>query len=180
MLAGYGIGFLILFAFIGIFSYVNFVLMSPPLGLGMMSLGAVYFVFAPSIVATPWAGAAARRFGGRNALHAGLFVAIIGLWFLASSALPLVIAGMVLVGLGTFFAQATATGQVSRVAGEARTAASGLYLAAYFAGGLAGAATIGAAFDRFGWSTCLLLVGLALGGAVVLGLSFSGTRERRA
>lgn len=180
LLAGYGIGFLILFAFIGVFSYVNFVLMRPPLGLGMMSLGAVYFVFAPSIVATPWAGAAARRFGPRKALHAGLFVAISGLWLLSSGALPSVLAGMVLVGLGTFFAQATATGQVSRMAGAARSSASGLYLAAYFAGGLAGAATVGATFDRFGWSACLLLVGAALGGAALLGLSFPRMGERRA
>ena len=121
LFAAYGIGFLILFAFIGVFSYVNFVLMRPPFGLGMMGLGTVYFVFAPSIVATPWAGAAASRYGSRNALHAGLVVAIFGLWLLSRRALSPVIAGMVLVGLGTFFAQATATGQVSRTAGAARS-----------------------------------------------------------
>lgn len=180
LFAGYGIGFLILFASIGVFTYVNFVLMRPPLGLRMMSLGAVYFVFAPSILATPWAGAAALRFGARNALHAGLVVAIVGLWLLAGSGLVSVIAGMVLVGLGTFFAQATATGQVSREAGAARSAASGLYLAAYFGGGLVGAAGVGAVFDRFGWSACLLLVGAALAGAALLGLSFPGAREQRA
>ncbi len=179
LLAGYGIGFLILFAFIGVFSYVNFVLMRPPLGLGMMALGAVYFVFAPSIVATPWAGAAARRFGPRNALHAGLLVAMLGLWLLSGSALPTVLAGMVLVALGTFFAQATATGQVSRTAGAARSTASGLYLAAYFAGGLTGAAAVGATFDRFGWLACLVLNGVALAGAAALGLSFPRSGERR-
>ena len=180
LLAGYGIGFLILFAFIGVFSYVNFVLMRPPLGLGMMSLGAVYFVFAPSIIATPWAGAAARRFGPRNALHAGLLVAITGLWLLSSSALPSVLAGMVLVALGTFFAQATATGQVSRAAGAARSTASGLYLAAYFAGGLTGAATIGAVFDSAGWQSCLLLIAAALVVTAMLGISFPGKEEHRA
>jgi predicted MFS family arabinose efflux permease len=179
LVAGYGIGFLILFAFIGVFSYVNFVLMRPPLGLGMMTLGTVYFVFFPSILATPWAGAAAKRFGPRNALHAGLVVAIAGLWLLSGTALVSVIAGMVLVALGTFFAQATATGQVSRMAGSARSTASGLYLAAYFAGGLAGAATIGSAFDSFGWDTCLVLVGAALAGAALLGLSFPATGVRR-
>jgi predicted MFS family arabinose efflux permease len=180
LLAGYGIGFLILFAFIGVFSYVNFVLMRPPLGLGMMRLGAVYFVFAPSIVATPWAGAAARRFGARDTLVAGLAVAIVGLWLLSSDALPAVVAGMVLVGLGTFFAQATATGQVSRTAGAARSSASGLYLTGYFAGGLAGAATVGAVFDSNGWPACLLLIAAALAGAAGLGLSFPGRGERHA
>ncbi len=180
LFAGYGIGFLILFAFIGVFSYVNFVLMRPPLGLGMMSLGAVYFVFAPSILLTPLAGAAASRFGPRNALYVGLVVAMIGLWLLSSQMLSLVIAGMVLVGLGTFFAQATATGQVSRRAGPARSAASGLYLTAYFAGGLIGAAIVGTVFDRFGWAACLLLIAAALAGAGVLGLTFPGRGVRRA
>lgn len=173
LLAAYGTGFLILFAFIGVFSYVNFVLMRPPLGLGMMSLGAIYLVFAPSILVTPWAGAAARRFGPRKALYTGLLVALVGLALLASSDLPWVIAGMVLVGLGTFFAQATATGQVSRIAGAARSQASGLYLTAYFTGGLAGAALVGQAYERYGWSACLYLIGAALAGCLILGSGFS-------
>ncbi|RZI38901.1 MFS transporter, partial [Herbaspirillum sp. HC18] len=41
--AAFGIGFCILFAFIGTFTFVNFVLVRPPLSLGMMDLGLVYF-----------------------------------------------------------------------------------------------------------------------------------------
>ena len=48
--AAFGIGFCILFAFIGTFTYVNFVLVRPPLSLGPMELGFVYFVFLPSVV----------------------------------------------------------------------------------------------------------------------------------
>jgi MFS transporter, YNFM family, putative membrane transport protein len=40
--AAFGIGFCILFAFIGTFTYVNFVLVRPPLSLGPMQLGYVY------------------------------------------------------------------------------------------------------------------------------------------
>ena len=64
--------------------------------------------------------------------------------------LPLVLAGMVMVGIGTFFAQATATGFVSQAATGDRGAASGLYLASYFLGGLIGAALLGQLFDRLG------------------------------
>ena len=39
------IGFCILFAFIGTFTFVNFVLVRAPLSLGRMELGLVYFVF---------------------------------------------------------------------------------------------------------------------------------------
>ena len=41
--AAFGIGFCILFAFIGTFTYVNFVLVRSPLALGPMALGFVYF-----------------------------------------------------------------------------------------------------------------------------------------
>lgn len=178
LFAAYGVGFCILFAFIGVFSYVNFVLMRPPLGLGMMGLGAVYFVFAPAIIATPLASPTAARFGGRSALLAGLAVAAAGLSLLASPHIQPVIAGLVLVGLGTFFAQATATGQVSRSAGAARSAASGLYLAAYFAGGLSGAALLGLAFESWGWLACLWIVAGALLGCAVLGLALGPGRAR--
>ena len=56
MRAAFGVGFCILFAFIGTFTYVNFVLVSPPFNVGMMTLGFVYFVFLPSILTTPLAG----------------------------------------------------------------------------------------------------------------------------
>ena len=172
VMAGFGVGFCILFAFIGIFSYVNFVLMRPPLRLGMMSLGLVYFVFLPSIILTPFAGAFASRFGARRTLWLGLAVASLGLVLLLSTRLPLVLGGLVLAGVGTFFAQATATGFVSRAAGANRAAASGLYLASYFTGGLAGAAIVGQIFDRFGWPACVAAVAIALGLASLLGVHF--------
>ena len=73
------IGFCILFAFIGTFTFVNFVLVRAPLSLGRMELGFVYFVFLPSIVTTPLAGQAVARFGTRPAIWGALAVAAIGL-----------------------------------------------------------------------------------------------------
>ena len=66
---------------------------------------------------------------------------------------------MVLVGVGTFFAQATATGFVSRAATTDRGAASGIYLASYFFGGLVGSAVLGQVFDRFGWPASVAGIG---------------------
>jgi hypothetical protein len=54
--ASFGIGFLILFAFIGTFTFVNFVLVGDPLAVSPMQLGFVYLVFLPSILTTPLAG----------------------------------------------------------------------------------------------------------------------------
>ena len=171
LLAAFAVGFCILFAFIGVFTYVNFVLVRPPLALGMMSVGIVYFVFLPSILLTPQAGRIVARFGTRAALWAGLGVALLGLPLLVMRELMLVLAGMTLVGVGTFFAQATATGFVSRAASD-RAAASGVYLAAYFTGGLVGTAILGTIFDRFGWGGCVAGVAVALGLASLLGALF--------
>lgn len=160
--AGFGIGFCILFAFIGTFTYVNFVLTRPPLSLGPMQLGFVYVVFLPSILTTPLAGAAVQRWGAQRALLVGLTTAAAGLPLLVAPHLPAVLAGMILMGAGTFFAQAVAAGFVSRAATTDRGAASGLYLAAYFLGGLAGSAVLGQIFDRLGWTACVTGIGVSL------------------
>ena len=165
---GFGIGFLILFAFIGTFTYVNFVLARPPLGLSSMSLGLVYFVFLPSMITTPLAGRAVRRFGARPTFWGALALAGLGLPLLLVPSLVPVLVGLTLVGVGTFFAQATATGFVGAAAVGDRAAASGLYLACYYFGGLAGAALIGQIFDRFGWPASVACIGLTLALAALL------------
>ena len=168
--AAFAIGFLILFAFIGTFTYVNFVLVRPPLALGMMALGFVYLVFAPSIITTPLAGRAVARWGVRPTIWAALALAIAGLPLVLAPSLPLVLAGLALIGVGTFFAQATATGFVGRAATTDRGSASGLYLASYFLGGLAGAAVLGWLYDRQGWTACVAGIGTALAAAAWLAL----------
>jgi YNFM family putative membrane transporter len=166
--AAFGIGFCILFAFIGTFTYVNFVLVRAPLSLGMMDLGFVYLVFAPSIVTTLLAGSAVARFGTRAAIWGALALAVLGLPLLLSPHLAQVLTGMVMVGIGTFFAQAVATGFVGQAAGDNRGVASGTYLACYFSGGLAGSAILGQLFDRFGWAICVAGIGAALLVAAIL------------
>jgi predicted MFS family arabinose efflux permease len=173
--AGFGIGFCILFAFIGTFTYVNFVLTRAPLSLGPMQLGFVYFVFLPSIFTTPLAGAAVQRYGTQLTLWAGLATAGVGLPLLVTPHLPAVLIGMVLMGVGTFFAQATATGFVSRAATTDRGSASGIYLASYFLGGLVGSSVLGQVFDRFGWTACVLGVGLSLLVAAALAFNLQMT-----
>jgi predicted MFS family arabinose efflux permease len=167
--SGFAIGFCILFAFIGTFTYINFVLVKEPLSVGMMELGVIYFVFLPSIVTTPLAGWAVSKWGVRPAIWGGLGAATMGLPLLLLGSLTPVLMGMVLVAAGTFFAQAVATGFVSRTATHNKTAASGIYLASYFLGGLAGSALLGRLFEDFGWGACVAGVGAAL--ALAAGLA---------
>jgi YNFM family putative membrane transporter len=166
--ASFVIGFCILFAFIGTFTYVNFVLVREPLALSRMALGFVYFVFLPSIVTTPLAGAAVARFGTQRTFLIALAIAGLGLPLLIVPHLAAVLTGLALVGVGTFFAQAVATGFVGRAATTDRGAASGIYLACYFFGGLVGSAVLGQVFDHIGWTACVAGVGIALATAAML------------
>ncbi|HYC95889.1 MAG TPA: MFS transporter, partial [Sphingomicrobium sp.] len=173
----FAIGFLILFGFIGVFTYVGFVLMRPPHMLSMAALGLVFLVFAPSMITTPSAGRITNRLGAGVTVPASLAVALFGLILMLLPSLLAVIAGMTLVGIGTFFAQAVATGHVGRIAQGDKAAASGLYLSSYYCGGLAGAAAVGQLFDRFGWNAAAAGIFAALGLAALLGLKLRIKKE---
>jgi predicted MFS family arabinose efflux permease len=166
--AAFGIAFCILFVFIGTFTYVNFVLVGAPFMIGAMMLGAVYLVFLPSILTTPLAGHAVHRLGIRPTMWSSLALAGLGLPLMLTPSLLAVLTGMVLVAVGTFFAQAAATGFVGRAATADRGAATGIYLACYFTGGLVGSAVLGQFFDMFGWHACVAGIALALAVAVAL------------
>jgi len=168
LFASFAIGFLILFAFIGTFTYVNFVLVRPPISLSAMSLGLVYFVFVPAILTTPFAGYFVKRIGPRLPFWSASLVALAGLPLLLSDNLARVLCGLVLVGAGTFFAQAVATGFVGRAASTDRAAASGIYLACYYFGGVTGSALLGQVFEHYGWTACVGAIGFALMLCIIL------------
>lgn len=171
LVASFGIGFCVLFAFLGVFTYVNFVLADAPIRLSPMALGLIYFVFLPSMVTTPLAGGVANRFGPRPTFFVSLGLAVAGLPLLLAPTVGPVVAGLAMVGVGTFFAQATATGFVGRAAQTDRAAASGLYLASYYLGGLAGAAVVGQVYDQIGWPSAVAVVGGSLVAAAALAAS---------
>ena len=75
-----------------------------------------------------------------------------------------------MIGVGTFFAQATATGFIGRAATTDRGSASGIYLACYFFGGIVGSVVLGQLFDHAGWAACVAGIGAALALAAVLAL----------
>jgi YNFM family putative membrane transporter len=170
LVAAFAIGFCILFAFIGTYTYVNFVLVREPFALGMQTLGIVYFVFLPSIATTPLAGRAVARWGARPTLWASLAIAAAGLPLTLTASLAAMLVGLALVGVGTFLAQATATGFASRAATADRGSASGLYLASYFLGGLAGAFLCGQAYAMAGWPGTVAAVAVALAAAGLIAL----------
>jgi len=160
------IGFLILFVFIGTYTYVNFRLVE--LGLSPMQLGLVYFVFLPSLLTTPLGGLVSRRLGAGAGIMLTLFLAVLGLIALLSASLAAVLAGLAVIAIGTFLAQALATSEVGRIAATEKAAASGAYLASYYTGGLFGSLVVGQIYDRFGWNISVLTLAAMLMLAMLL------------
>jgi predicted MFS family arabinose efflux permease len=174
----FAVGFLILFGFIGVFTYVNFRLADPPFNMSPAVLGLLYTAFVFSLLATPAAGPAVRRFGHRTALLIGATTSLVGVILTLSDALPVAIAGLALVGVGTFFSQAVATGYTGYVATQHKAAASGLYLAAYYSGGIIGAIFLGLIYSLWGWHGCVATIAgsFALMGTVA-GLAWTPSAE---
>ncbi|MEM1345967.1 MAG: MFS transporter [Pseudomonadota bacterium] len=161
------IGFLILFVFVGVFTYVNFHL-TQSFTLDPALLGLVYLVFAPALLTTPFAGQAVARQGPRRVFLVSGLAALGGVGLTLVPSLALVLAGLALIGAGTFFMQAAATNYISRTAKAERAAANGLYLTSYYLGGLVGAALLGQAQTAGGWALVAAVVVLALGAALLL------------
>lgn len=166
--AAFLIGFLILFVFIGTYTYVNFELTMAPLSLSPMLLGFVYAVFLPSMLTTPLAGHVSGKLGPARGVGVTLALAVGGLLLLLTANLPLVLLGLAVIAVGTFLAQAIATGHVGRVASSGRAAASGIYLASYYAGGLAGSFVVGQVYDHFGWTASVAVLVTALSVAILV------------
>ena len=104
---------------------------------------------------------------------------LLGMPLLLLPSLPAVLAGMVLVAVGTFMAQAIATGFVGRAASGDRGSASGIYLASYFGGGLVGSLVLGEVFERAGWSACVagIAVSLVVAALLATGLRVASTEQ---
>ena len=152
LLACFILGFFILFIFLSVFTYVNFVLSAAPFSLSGQQLGLVYFVFLPAVFTTPLASRMARTRGTYIAFFTSMALAFVGLLALLTSSLSIVILGLAAIGVGTFCAQAVVSGQIGAVATADRATASGLYLTSYYLGGLIGAALIGRVFTTSGWN----------------------------
>ncbi|MFL9923128.1 MFS transporter [Herbaspirillum lusitanum] len=166
----FAVGCLSLGVFVTIYNYAAFRLMSAPFSLSAGATGLVFSAYIFGVVASSWAGALADRFGRGPLMTAGVLISIAGLLLSASSALDVVITGIVLMTIGFFTAHAVASGWVGRMAVGAKGHASALYLLAYYLGSSLIGSVGGWFWQHGGWqavaafSLVLLLVCLGCAG----------------
>lgn len=169
--ASFGIGFLILFVFVGLFTYVNLHIVEA-FDIPAVYLGFIYLVFLPALFTTPWAGPIVKRAGSKRVLLASLLMALVGVLLTLLASFALLLTALTLVGAATFFAQAAATGFVGQRAKQDQAAANGLYLSSYYTGGLVGAIVLGQLHSFGGWPGVVGGLALALAVAMILALQF--------
>jgi YNFM family putative membrane transporter len=165
LLGAYLVGFALFFGFIGIFTYLPYLLSAPPHGLSTGLVSSAYLVYAFGVAVSPLAGRLSARAPPRRVVGAGLAVAAAGMGLTLLRPLAAVAAGLVVLVIGMFTAQAVVPAFVNRTAREARGSASGLYLTAYYLGGTLGSVLPGLAWQAAGWpgvvATCLAALAVA-------------------
>jgi MFS family permease len=165
-------GFTVLFSLVGVFTYVNFHLAGAPFNLSPAALGSIFFVYLLGCVVTPLAGRFLDRHGFRRTALLSVSMSLAGLLLTLVPALPAVIGGLALFSSGIFISQSAATVLTGRVAQGARSAAAGLYVTFYYAGGSVAAVATAWFWLRGGWPACVGL--FAAASLATLGFSALG------
>ena len=155
-------GFLVFAAFSAFWASLAALLVQPPYEFGPTTIGAMGLAGLPGLLMSTRIGAFVDRFGGRNMVTVGAFLANVAFICLAmggSGLVPLIL-GMVLLDFGN---RATLVANQSRIYAlrpDARSRLNTVFMVAYFLGGAAGAALGGYGVHHAGWT------GLAIVGAV--------------
>ncbi len=155
LLAVCGMGFTILFTLVGTFTYVNFHLARPPFNLGPAGLGSVFVVYLFGCIVTPLSGRFIDLYGSHRMALMSVGTTLLGLALTLASSLTLVIVGLAVFCTGSFISQSLATVLTGRVTEYARSAAAGLYVTFYYAGGSVGTTAAAWFWMKGGWPACV-------------------------
>jgi YNFM family putative membrane transporter len=169
LLGAYLVGATMFFGWMGLFTYLPYLLSAPPFELSTGLVSGVFLVYGVGVVVSPLAGRLSTRVAPVRLVAIGLAVEAVGLLATLHASLVTIIAGLLLVVAGTFTAQAVVPAFVNQQARGAKGGASALYLAFYYLGGTLGSLLPGLAWERWGWPGVLS----ACTGAVAVGIAAS-------
>src|SRR5487761_1186614 len=175
LLATFAVGFGVLFSFVAVFTYINFVLAAPPFALSTAALGTIFVVYLVGVVLAPFTGPLVARLGRRGLVAAASGVWIAGLAITLISSLSMILLGLALCVTCGFLCQSCATSYVAVTARQGRSSAVGLYVAVYYIGGAAGAVVPGYAWSLAGWPGVIATVAAVV--ALVAGLAWRFWRD---
>ncbi len=158
LLATYAVGFSVLSCLVGAFTYVNFYLADKPFFLGPAVLASIFGVYLIGAAITPLAGHIMDRIGQRKALMGAIGMSASGMLLTLIHFVPIIIAGLALEASGVFACQSAASSHVGKIALEAKSSATGLYVSFYYLGGFAGSILPGIFWRQAGWPGCVAII----------------------
>ncbi len=144
-------GFLLMGAFVTLFNYIGYRLMSAPWFLSQAVVGLLSVVYLTGTWSSPRAGAMTNKYGRGPVMILFTAIMLCGVLITLFNNLWAIFAGMLLFSAGFFAAHAVASGWIGQRARRAKGQASSLYLFSYYLGSsLAG--TLGGIFwHNAGW-----------------------------
>ena len=145
------LGFTVLFAQVGMFTYVNFHLAAAPYGFSPAQLANVFAVYLVGVVITPLAGRAVPRLGARRTILLSVALSALGVLLTLLPSTWGIVAGLTLASCGVFVTQSATVSFIAHRVTSGRSLATGLYYTAYYSGGFLGAWLCGFAYTHGGW-----------------------------
>ena len=172
----YLIGFSLMFAFLGLFTYLPYYLLQPPFTLSTLLVSSVYVVYLVGMFSAPLSARWAARIGSRNVIKSGFSLMLAGVLLTLIPVLPVVFIGLIVLCFGMFACQSVATALVGESVkqGSGRGSAVSLYQVFFYIGGSCGGFVPGLLWQAGGWPGLLtaIVASLLLG----LGAAFGSKR----
>ncbi|MEQ0563763.1 MFS transporter [Amycolatopsis sp. NEAU-NG30] len=177
LLAQYAVALLAMGSFVALYNAAGFRLTGSPLNLSPAIASLVFLAYATGSVSSAAAGRLVARLGRRRALTGALVLTAAGAALTLPDALPLVIAGFLLLTCAFFAAHAVANGWAAAEAPEeARGQVGGTYTASYYLGSSIGGAAGAWVYGHAGWPWLVAAVALWL--LLAIAAVGAGTRAR--
>lgn len=161
--AGYSVIFLVFFAFVSVFNALPFRIVDVQPNAAPSTVSLVYIGYIIGVVIALNITWITRHSGGvprANAIAVMSF--LLGLILSGSTHLGTLIAAGFLMCIGLFTVHASLSGYLNALQPEASSLINGLYIAIYYTAGALGSVLPLILYQRFGWTSLLILVSAAL------------------
>lgn len=158
LMATCGMGFLMLFSNVAVYTFVNIYLSGPPFLLSPAVMGGVFAVYLVGAATTALATRLAIRFGRRATLLMVLGLAAAGLGLTLVPVLAAVVVGLAMLSGGLLVVQTLSLGLIGATVSHGRSAAVGMYVTTYYVGGALGGVVPALAWGVAGWGGVVWLV----------------------
>lgn len=152
MLRLFAIGMLAMGAFVTVYNYLGFRLLSAPFGLSASVVGLIFVVYLAGSFSSAAAGRLADRFGRQRLVWPVAVVMLVGIALMWTTSLVVVVLGLVILTAGFFAVHSLASGWVSARSRALGVQGAAVYLFLYYLGSSVGGSLGGIAFGAGGWS----------------------------